>query len=838
MPQEVLSTRDLILDTAQELIQREGVNALTIDRVAAEAGMSKGGFLYHFGSKEQLIEAFVGRFLARLEDDAAGGGRARALVRGILSEKEGGGRSGEMFASLLAALANKPELLDPLRRQYAAWLQAIENEGGDSGRAVIAWLAAEGLVFCEQFGLISLPASKRQSIAEEILALTENTTMREETVFVHPAMPPAPVQAALSVQPELRQLTRKARDAARAAAEALAELQDPAGYWRGDLTADTTLESDYVLLNLWLYPPDEAGWNPATKARIAKAARTIADRQLPDGGWNIYFAGPSELNATARAYTALKLSGFDPEHPTLRRARERVLALGGLQAANSYTKINLSLFGLFPRRYAPSVPPELTVMPGNLIYEMSSWTRAIIVPLSIVQASGAQRPAPAGFTVDELYVARQKLLLPKKDRISAVFNQADRAIKLWERRGVKDIRAKAIREAEKWMIERTRFSDGLGAIYPSMMYSIMAMDALGYERDHPDLVEALRQFDALILESGDRLQFQPAVSPIWDTAIAAFALGEAGALDPEAGRRAAEWVLDREIRRKGDWAVKRPSLQPGGWAFEFANEYYPDIDDTAMVLLALRHAKEADAERQQRAERRAIQWLLGMQSSDGGWAAFDVDNNWQLLNKVPFADHNAMLDPTCPDITGRVMEALCVRASMTYREPEIARGVRYLLGHQKEDGSWYGRWGVNYIYGTFLALRGLRASGSPATQGAVEKATAWLRSIQNEDGGWGESCASYEKHEYVTEASTPSQTAWALLGLEAAGDIGSSAARRGVEWLLENQNAAGSWDEQLATGTGFPNVFYLNYHLYSHYFPLLALARWHARANSGVVRGN
>jgi squalene-hopene/tetraprenyl-beta-curcumene cyclase len=453
---------------------------------------------------------------------------------------------------------------------------------------------------------------------------------------------------------------------------------------------------------------------------------------------------------------------------------------------------------------------------------MSSWTRAIIVPLSIIQASGVQRRVPDGVTLQELLVPGQKLVLPRKDRLSAIFNQADRVLKLWERRGMKDIRAKAIREAEKWMLERMRSADGLGAIYPSMMYSIMAMDVLGYERDHPDLVEALRHFDGLQLESADRLEFQPCVSPVWDTAIALFALGQSGNLPPEAGRRAADWLLDREVRRKGDWAVKRPDLQPGGWAFEFANESYPDIDDTAMVLLALEYAKASDTERQARVERRAIHWLAGMQSSDGGWAAFDADNNWHVLNKVPFADHNAMLDPSCPDITGRVMEALC-RRGLKHSDAPISRGVAYLLTHQKTDGSWYGRWGVNYIYGTFLALRGLRASASPNAGTALEKGAAFLRSVQNEDGGWGESCLSYQTHRFEPAPSTPSQTAWALLGLRAAGDPSSTAVSSGLTWLIEKQSSFGSWPESLATGTGFPNVFYLNYHLYAHYFPLLAL---------------
>jgi squalene-hopene/tetraprenyl-beta-curcumene cyclase len=603
------------------------------------------------------------------------------------------------------------------------------------------------------------------------------------------------------------------------------KIQTPEGFWCGDLTADTTLESDYILLQLWLHQPNEHGvWAPPSMERIEKACKSILRRQLPDGGWCIYPGGPSEVNATARAYTALKLAGHDPDRPYMVKARECVHALGGLQAGNSYTKINFSLFGLYPRKNAPSVPPEIVLAPGDIIYEMSSWTRAIIVPLSIVQALQREKRAPLGMNVEELFHPHRKLSLPKRDAASLVFNQVDRAVKIWERRGLKNLRARAIREAERWMLERTRYSEGLGAIYPSMMYLIMALESLGYAEDHPDLVEAIRQFEKLILETEDSFQFQPCFSPVWDTAICAFALGEqGGAGSEESLTRAADWLLEKEVRRKGDWSIKRPNLEPSGWAFEFANEYYPDIDDTAMVLLAFRHAKATDPVRQQRSEQRAINWLLGMQGADGGWAAFDVDNNWALLTKVPFADHNAMLDPACPDITGRVLEAL-VKCGIPRDDAAIRRGVEYLLNAQERDGCWYGRWGVNYIYGTFLALRGLRHAALEEARPATQKAAEWIRSVQNRDGGWGESCQSYATNHYVPAASTPSQTAWALLGLNAAGDTSSPAVQRGLEYLTATQRADGRWDEDLSTGTGFPNVFYLSYHLYRDYFPLLALA--------------
>lgn len=599
--------------------------------------------------------------------------------------------------------------------------------------------------------------------------------------------------------------------------------QHQPGYWWAELTADSTLESDYILIQLWLYPPVNGVWNPPTRARIDRAVESILARQLPDGGFNIYPQGPAEINATVKAYFALKLSGLAYEDPRLARARERILALGGIQAANSYVKINLSLFDLFPREHAPSIPPEIVLL-GNFIYQMSSWTRAIVIPLSIVHASNQRRPAPAGFNLDELFAPGVSLEFPLGTRFTwrNIFLRLDKALKLWERYGSKTIRQKALREAEKWMLGRTRYSDGLAAIYPPMMYVIMALDLLGYPPDHPDRIEAEKQFEALLVDDSERFFFQPCFSVVWDAAIAAFALGESS--EPPAGalRRCADWLLTKEVRRKGDWAVKRPNTEPSGWYFEFANEYYPDIDDTAMVLLALSRSRGSQPEAQQACERRAIQWLLDMQSKDGGWAAFDVDNNWRSLSFVPFADHNAMLDPTCPDITGRVLEALCAYGC-DLSHPAVGKGVEFLVQSQEQDGSWYGRWGVDYVYGTCFALRGLAAAGVSDREPYIQRALEWVRSIQNFDGGWGESCESYNQGSFVPASSTPSQTAWAVLALLAGGDTTSTSLQDGIDYLVRTQNGDGTWDEALATGTGFPKVFYLCYHLYRNSFPLLAL---------------
>ncbi|HTW66309.1 MAG TPA: squalene--hopene cyclase [Bryobacteraceae bacterium] len=624
-------------------------------------------------------------------------------------------------------------------------------------------------------------------------------------------------------------LVEGAAQAARKTTSYFAGTQSEPGYWWAELTADTTLESDYILLQLWLYPPENGVWNPPTRQLIDRAVQSILARQLDDGGFNIYPQGPTDLNATVKAYFSLKLAGLDYNDLRLARARERVLALGGLQAANSYVKINLSLFDLFPRDQAPSIPPEMVLF-GNFIYEMSSWTRAIVIPLAIVHALNPRRPVPAGFNLNELFAAdahaRNQHMGFSRDKASFtwrnIFLRMDRVFKLWEKYGSQSIRSRAIRKAESWMLEHTQYTDGVAAIYPPMMYVIMALDLLGYPPDSPERLEAQRQFDRLMVDDGERFFFQPCFSVVWDTAIAAFALGEAGEPEHDLLRRSADWLLTKEVRRKGDWSVKRPKTQPSGWYFEFANEHYPDIDDTAMVLLALNRSHASRPEDQQACEHRALQWLFDMQSKDGGWAAFDVDNDWRPLSFVPFADHNAMLDPTCPDITGRVLEALCAYG-YNRSHPAVEKGVQYLIRTQEQDGSWYGRWGVDYIYGTFLALRGLAAAGVSDREAYVQRALEWVRSIQNFDGGWGESCQSYRRKSFVAAASTPSQSAWAILALLAGGDTTSTTLHDGIDYLIRTQSSDGTWDEKLATGTGFPQVFYLCYHLYRNSFPLLAL---------------
>lgn len=621
-------------------------------------------------------------------------------------------------------------------------------------------------------------------------------------------------------------LSLAASRAAKRASAALLQQQDEAGYWWADLRADTTLESDYILMELWLNPPINGVWNPPTRARVDRAVESILARQLFDGGFNIYLNGPSEINASIKAYFALKVAGVPASDERMERLRSRVLALGGLQASNSYVRTNLSLFNLFPRDACPSIPPEIILLPFNFIYQMSSWTRTIVLSLSIVHAANPRRPVPAGFTLDELFVPGAPLIPERDVKLLSwrnFFLIVDRFLKRWEKFGFHFVRKQAIKKCGKWMIEHFEASDGLGAIYPSMQYAIMALDVLGYAPDHPLRAQAEQHFNYLMVDDERGFYMQPCFSPVWDTAIAAYSLAESGDAPPDSLQRSADWLISKEIRRKGDWSVKRPRAEPSGWAFEFNNGFYPDVDDTAMVLLALEKAQGSDAGAQRACVNRALDWLLVMQGKDGGWAAFDVDNDWTILSHVPFADHNAMLDPSCPDITGRVLEAL-VSSGLSSSHPAVRRGVEYLLRVQEPDGSWYGRWGVNYLYGTFLALRGLRAAGVSENEPSIQRGIEFVRAYQNRDGGWGESCASYDEGRFMPNPSTPSQTAWAILSLLAGGDIRSESLHNGVDYLVRSQRSDGTWNEEYCTGTGFPRVFYLTYTDYRNMFPLLALS--------------
>ncbi len=603
-----------------------------------------------------------------------------------------------------------------------------------------------------------------------------------------------------------------------------AQAQD--GYWWGELEADTTLESDYILYLHIL--------GDLASEKVPKIANYIRRRQLPDGGWNIYFEGPAELNATVKAYVALRLAGDAADSAHLIRARNKILELGGIEATNSYTRFYLAMTGALDWKYVPSIPPEIMLLPPwfpvNMI-EMSSWTRAIVVPLSIIYARKPNWRLPEGVGVENLF--REPGAMPHsfqrtKNLISwrNFFLVVDRLVKLYDRLPWNPVRQTALDHARQWMHERMERSEGLGAIYPGMMNTICALVCDEADATDPLVAREIEFFERYEIEEGDTIRIQPCISPVWDTAIAMVSLQEAG-LDPaHPSLIAAErWLVDKQILGPGDWQVKNKKADPGGWAFEFRNDFYPDVDDTAFVLMALSRVADPDAPRLRASIRRGLAWLVSMQNSDGGWGAFDHENNLQFLNHVPFADHNAMLDPSTADVTARSMECL---GQMGWKptHPVIERGRAFLRHDQTADGSWFGRWGVNYVYGTSGVLRSLEALGLGRQPDAL-RAAEWLKSVQNEDGGFGESIASYDDAALKGQGkSTASQTAWGVIGLLAAVGPNDAAVEHAVAWLVQNQNSDGTWDEPEFTGTGFPRVFYLKYHLYRISFPLYALARY------------
>jgi squalene-hopene/tetraprenyl-beta-curcumene cyclase len=616
----------------------------------------------------------------------------------------------------------------------------------------------------------------------------------------------------------------------------LLALQHADGHWVGELQGDTILESEYILLMAFL------GREQEDKAR--KAARYILAQQRADGGWSNYPDGPLELSVSVKAYFAVKLTGHDPESPPMRKARAAIRAHGGAAAVNSFTKFYLALLGQFPYENCASVPVELCLLPTwcyvNL-YALSSWTRTIVVPLSIFSACKPVRRLPAEQGVAELFLLPPHTPLPpartpRRVSWANFFLLVDRLYKWCERRGLlTPLRRRALPEAARWMRERFEGSDGLGAIFPPMIYTVVALRCLGVADDAPEMQWALKQLDDLIIEEGDTIRLQPCLSPVWDTALALNALCDASTVvqasrlqSEQAGRlhQGARWLLEREVRRRGDWGETNPHLEPGGWVFEYRNDFYPDTDDTAMVLIALAKTGRAATEEARPAVERGLRWLLGMQNRDGGWAAFDRDVNREVLTKIPFADHNAMLDPSCPDITARVLEALG-HHGFSFDHPQVRRALKFLRNSQDDRGCWPGRWGVNYIYGTWQVLVGLQAIGFDRSDKMVRRAVAWLESVQQAGGGWGESCRSYDDPAWAGRGEpTASQTAWALLGLLAAGEGEGAAVQAGVEYLIATQQDDGGWEEEPFTGTGFPKVFYLKYHLYRLYFPLMALARY------------
>ncbi|HUY32959.1 MAG TPA: squalene--hopene cyclase [Pirellulales bacterium] len=618
----------------------------------------------------------------------------------------------------------------------------------------------------------------------------------------------------------------------------LLDEQQPEGYWVGELEGDTILESEYILLLAYLGRLDSR--------EAQQAARYIIGRQLPEGGWSIYPGGAVEISASVKAYFALKLTGHDSGAETMRRARAAILAGGGADAVNSFTRFYLALLGQISYDQCPAVPPELVLLPNWFpvnLYSVSAWSRTMLVPLSIMSACQPVTEIEPGQGIRELFLKdpadwpepRCPGLQGGRGMLSweRFFRTVDKVWKWCQRRRVLPARRRGLRAAERWMLERFEGSDGLGAIFPPMVWSVIALRALGYDDDAPAPRYCHRQIEGLFIVQDDTLRVQPCKSPVWDTAITLRALAAAGVGgEHPTAERATEWLLDMQIHRRGDWA-RTVAAEPGGWCFEYANEFYPDLDDTAMVVMALAGQfdatpDEAVLERASRAIAKAERWMLAMQNRDGGWGAFDRDNDREFLCRVPFADHNAMIDPSTPDLTARVLEALG-QLGRRVGNPRVDRAVAYLRRTQEADGSWFGRWGVNYIYGTWQVLTGLAAVGLPASDPLMVSGGQWLLMHQQPSGAWGESPDSYADPRLRGQGPpTASQTAWAVLGLLAAGLGDHEAAARGIRYLLARQRDDGTWDEPEFTGTGFPRVFYLRYHLYRIYFPLLALARWAA----------
>lgn len=610
----------------------------------------------------------------------------------------------------------------------------------------------------------------------------------------------------------------------------LLSQQKPEGYWVGELMVDATLVADTIAYHHWNGKVD-ARWQ-------RKAVNHIFSMQLPDGGWNIYYGGPSEVNATIKCYLALKLAGVSVTDRRMLRAREVALNLGGVPRMNTFSKLYLALLGLFTWDYVPTIPCEVILL-GKWFYvnfnEMSSWSRSMLVPLAIINHFKPTRPLKNNIRLDELYPEgiheRDLALAPDPERLTwrNFFLGLDRLHKFAEwfaENGIHPFRKRALRKAEQWMIERFEGSDGLAAIFPAMLNSLIALKALGYPDDHPLVARAEHELKKLEHEDEHSVRIEPCFSPVWDTAIVNICLHESGvSSEHPALKRATEWLMTKEIRYRGDWQYKNPAkVEPSGWVFEFENKWNPDVDDSAMVLLALRKVATDDRQKRDECFQRGLKWMLTFQCRDGGWAAFDKDCTKGVLEKVPFADHNAMLDPECADITARILELLGYEG-YSVEHPQVHKALRFIRECQEEDGSWYGRWGVNYIYGTWQVLRGLRALNIDMFQPWLLKARDWLESVQHEDGGWGERCNTYDDPVFKGQGpSTASQTAWAIMGLCAFDDPHRPSIQRGIEYLIRAQNPDGSWSEHETTGTGFPKVFYLKYDMYRNSWPLLAMA--------------
>ena len=638
------------------------------------------------------------------------------------------------------------------------------------------------------------------------------------------------------VEPGIGRPASRLARAIDAARDALLGLQREDGHWLFELEADCTIPSEYIMMMHYLDEIDE---------RLErKLAVYLRAHQAAHGGWPLYTGGELDLSCTVKAYFALKLAGDEPQAPHMRRAREAVLARGGAAHANVFTRIALALFGEVPWRAVPYIPVEIMLLPRWFPFHLekvSYWSRTVMVPLFVLCTRKPVARNPRKVHVRELFTTPPEqehhyFRLPRQGRwLARVFFALDRLGRMIDPLVPAALRARATRLAEQWILERLNGEDGLGAIFPAMVNALEMMVLLGYPADDPRRVTAKRALEKLLVEQADRAYCQPCVSPVWDTGLVCLALQETGdARALSAALRGLDWLGARQVLDDvGDWRVRRPHLKGGGWPFQFGNAHYPDLDDTAVIAWAMHQAHGEAPGRYAMAVERALDWLAGMQSSNGGFAAFDVDNTHYNLNLIPFADHGALLDPPTADVTARVVTVLA-RAGRPQDRSVIERAVAYLRDEQEKDGSWFGRWGTNYIYGTWSVLVALEAAGVAPSDPAVRRACAWLLARQNSDGGWGESNDRYDPASYsdLRFESTPYQSAWAVLGLIAAGEAGHDAVRGGVGYLLRTQED-GLWRHPSFTAPGFPRVFYLKYHGYSAFFPLWALAAYRRRTGSG-----
>ena len=633
----------------------------------------------------------------------------------------------------------------------------------------------------------------------------------------------------------------------------LLSVQQPGGFWWGELESNPTMEAEYLMLTHFLGIGDCDTW--------ARLRNHILHVQRDDGTWGQFYDGPGDLSTTIECYFALKLSGMPADDPRMEAAREFVVSKGGVTEARVFTKIWLSLFGQYSWSGVPALPPELMLLPNWFpinLYEFSSWARATIVPLLVVFDRKPVKEVPDAAAIDELYAlprAETDYSIKRPEKLigwESLFYAGDAVFRRLEKLPWKPTRAQSVKKAEEWIVEHQEADGSWGGIQPPWVYSLMALKVLGYEVDHPVMRRGIEGFKAFSVEDDERLRVQACVSPLWDTCLALIGLLDSGVESTHPALAAAgDWLIRGQILTGGDWQVKASNVPAGGWAFEFHNNQYPDLDDTAEIVIALARLTLSDQEAQRRSIDRAVQWLLGMQSSNGGWAAFDKNNTRTLLAKIPFSDFGETIDPPSVDVTAHILEMLG-QLGFDAGHPQVAHGLDYIFSEQEPDGPWFGRWGVNYIYGTGAVLPALKALGIDMSMPSVKRAVEWLVDHQNKDGGWGESCISYVDPEYRGQGpSTASQTAWALLALLAAGPVGSETTRRGVGYLVSSQQADGSWDEPYFTGTGFPGYgigkpldenlnegdwgsrghelpagFMINYHMYRNYWPLMALGRY------------